>query len=207
MVKIKKLLAAFVALALLLSICALSGCRGNDKPADSSSAADISESSSQNETPPVSSDTAEPESSEAPVKLTDAELSRWASVQVDPDTATVDKFNITAADGGWSITIHLCDEDDLEEYRGYYENALASEKNADIVTGEKTLGGYTYKTATYTANGQYFGAYFSAFDSPVILPDDFGEFTGIYCYIWMGENSEAVISAIDAVIDTLQIKA
>ena len=177
----KKMIA--VAAAALLLICIPTGCGASQ--------------SAPQETVPVTSQT----SREA------VRLSRGTTVAIDPADESVEGFEIAANDGSWRITVHECySAEELKQYREYFDKNVSLESNTDMVTEQKQLGGYTYDTATYTANAQYFGAYFTAFPSPVPLEADYRLF-GYSISVWMEQNTAEILAEAEQVIDTLHAGA
>ncbi len=144
---------------------------------------------------------------ETAANLEEIALPRWATITADPAAVTVDGFSVEAADGTWSDLIHLCtDAEDLERYQGYYDGALTGDSYSEAVSGEKTLGDYTYQTAdcVAAANGQFFSFYFTAFEEPV----DFGDGNacwGLYHYVWRADGGEETKSAVESVIAGLKL--
>lgn len=177
----KKMIA--VAAAALLLICIPTGCGASQ--------------SAPQETVPVTSQTSREE----------VRLSRGTTVAIDPADESVEGFEIAANDGSWRVTVHECySAEELKQYREYFDKNVSLESNTDMVTEQKQLGGYTYDTATYTANAQYFGAYFTAFPSPVPLEADYRLF-GYSISVWMEQNTAEILAEAEQVIDTLHAGA
>ena len=171
----------------------------SSEPASSSEAPSSSEAASSSEAEPSSetepSSEAEPSSEPAssvqpePV-LEEGRVCRFVYLMLDPAAATLDGYSVADVEGNWTMDIHLCNsEEQVEKYRGYYEGTLASDKNTDLVAEEKTYGAYTFQTEHHVANGQKFGTFFVEFDEPVVLPNDYGTYNAIYCYLWMEDES------------------
>ena len=149
---------------------------------------------------------AEGESAEEPAAdLVESDLNDLTYVMLDPNVATMDAYNAAAVDGSWTMDVHICDTaDQLEQYRGYFEKALASENNEDLESGELELANYTWQYERHVANGQNFGTFFTAIDPPVAMPDNFGDVYGVYCYLWMEDF--ASMDAMADIIDTLAFR-
>ena len=134
-------------------------------------------------------------------------LSRGTTVAIDPAVESVEGSEITANDGSWRVTVHECySAEELKQYREYFDKNVSLETNTDMVTEQKQLGGYTYDTAIYTANAQYFGAYFTAFSSPVPLEADYRLY-GYSLSVWMEQNTSEILAETERVIDTLHAGA
>lgn len=137
--------------------------------------------------------------------LVESDLNSLTYVLLDPNVATMDAYNAAAVDGSWTMDVHICDSaDQLEQYRGYFEKALASESNSEIESGELELANYTWQYERHVANGQNFGTFFTAIDPPVSMPDNFGDVYGVYCYLWMEDF--ASMDAMADIIGTLAFR-
>ena len=189
MKKLILLLIALLALTLALAACGAAP-EGSSEPA----AEEAAEEAAAGEQVPEES--AGPE---------EAQLDLWTFLRYDPAVAQVEDYTVSALDGSWTMDIHTCDSaDEVEQYRGYYDKALTSDKNSDLVEEEKTLGDYTWSVERHVANGQNFGTFFTAFDEPLTLPEDRGELCGVYCYLWMEDF--AAMEAMEDVISTLEFR-
>ena len=161
------------------------------EPAQESKEEPAAESSAEPEVSSEPESEPEPEPEPEPA-AEEVRICRFVYMYIDPEAVTVDGYTVTGPDGNWTMDIHLCDgADDLEKRRGYYEKAVANEKNTDIVVEEKAYGPYTAQTETHIANNQKFGTFFIEFEEPVVLPNDFGTYDGIYCYLWMDNSLDA----------------
>lgn len=136
-------------------------------------------------------------------ELHQVQLSRGSHITFDANTVNQNGYEITAKDGSWRMTIHECySSEELESYQEFFEKNVEMNAGNNIVTEKKQLGEYSYDTATYTANEQNFGEYFTAFPSPVAC----GEDTKLYGYsisTWMKQNDGATRDAVETVIGTL----
>ena len=136
----KKVLAILLALTLVLSIGLLAACKKDD----------------------------EKEEPAAPEYPAQALTEDWITVRFDPEVAQVSYYSVEAKDGSWSIKFSLpTNELGLEMDKGGYNmisQGLGDQK--DIVTGEKTLGDYSYQTIRYTQNDKACAYYGCTFDSP-----------------------------------------
>ena len=147
---------------------------------------------------------AAPASDSAQADLTEAKVAKWAYVKIDEENVEVDSFDINAVDGSWRITVHLCDESDLEKYKGYFTKALDVHADDSLKTGKKTFGAYEFDYEYHDTKGDWGGAYFCEMEMPVTLPDDLGIINGVYCYLYMEEDT--CIPAMEEVMNTFEIR-
>ena len=189
MKKLILLLIALLALTLALAACCAAP-EGSSEPA----AEEAAEEAAAGEQVPEES-----------AGLEEAQLDLWTFLCYDPAVAQVEDYTVSALDGSWTMDIHTCDSaDEVEQYRGYYDKALTSDKNSDLVEEEKTLGDYTWSVERHVANGQNFGTFFTAIDPPVAMPDNYGDVYGVYCYLWMEDF--ASMDAMADIIGTLAFR-
>lgn len=189
MKKLNILLVVLLALALCL---AFSACG----PAPEEPAAD---GSAETEEQPAEGE------AEPAAELVESDLNPLTYVLLDPAVATMDAYNAEAIDGSWTMDVHICDTaDQLEQYRGYFDKAVASEDNTEKESGELELANYTWQYERHVANGQNFGTFFTAIDPPVAMPDNYGDIYGVYCYLWMEDF--ASMDAMADIIGTLAFR-
>ena len=136
-------------------------------------------------------------------ELHQVQLSAGSYVTFDAKTVNQDGYEITAKDGSWRMTIHECySAEELASYKEFFEKNVEMNAANNVITEKKQLGEYSYDTATYTANEQNFGEYFTGFPSPV----DCGGGTQLYGYsisTWMKHNDGDTRDAVESIISSL----
>ena len=185
----KKVLAILLALALVLSVGLLAGCKkdGGDK---------------KNDEPTVNEN------------LQDASLEDWATVKIDPEVADVRYHTVEAKDSSWSVEFGFpMNEFGLETSNGDY-NLIANGYGGqtDIVTGDKTLGAYSYRTINYTQSEKSCAHYACAFSDPVSVT--YKDWEGkeqtetLYgVFINCKANDADTLAGLEAIIASLTITA
>ena len=142
---------------------------------------------------------------EAAADLVESDLNPLTYVMIDPATTKMDAYNAEALDGSWTMDVHICDqEDDVEQYGGYFNKALASDSNTELESGELQLDNYTWQYERHVANGQNFGTFFTVLDPPQSMPDNYGDVYAVYCYLWMEDF--ASMDDMAAIIGTLSFR-
>ena len=146
-----------------------------------------------------------PEDTAGQVELTEVKVAKRAYVKIDEENVEVDSYDILAVDGSWRITVHLCDDSDLEKYKDYFTKALDVNADNDLKTGKETFGAYDFEYEYHDAKGDWGGAYFCELETPITLPDNLGIINGVYCYLYM--EDEDCIPAMEEVMRTFEIRA
>lgn len=177
----KRTIALLLSLTLLLSVGLLAGCEKKEAPAP--------------ETAGIST-----------LNWTEAKLYSWVSVKYDETVAEKDGLYINAADSSWWVSFNFATSDtEFENDQVKHDEKRANESYSDVKTEEKTLGNYTYLATTYTANGQFFGAYFAALNPAVAPAGGFDPVQSISVSFFA--EDPAMVEYIDAIIGTLNIVA
>ena len=131
-------------------------------------------------------------------------LSGGTFVTVDANTESVNGYEITAKDGSWRMTVHECySAEELKSYRESFDKNVEMNAANGIVTDKKQLGDYSWDVATYMANEQNFGEYFTALDSPAKL-DGKTQLFGYSISSWMEHNTAETRGAVENVIASLR---
>ncbi|MBQ5969198.1 MAG: hypothetical protein IJL52_03670 [Clostridia bacterium] len=136
----------------------------------------------------------------------------WATVQFDTDAASLRYHTVEANDGSWSVEFGLPMTDyGAETSRNDYKLiTLGYGDQTDIVTGEKTLGAFSYRTIRYTQNGKACAYYDCTFDAPLNVTarlwDGSEEAQQVYgVYIHCKANDSAVLDELETIIASLVI--
>ena len=177
----KRTIAIFLSLTLLLCAALLAGCTKQETP----------------EPKDVGIDTA---------NWTEAKFYSWVTVKYDEAAAEKDGLSINALDGSWWVSFNFANSDsEFENEQTKYAELRANETYTDLTTVEKTLGSFTYQASTYTANGQFFGAYFAELDPAIAPAGGFDPVKSISVKFFAEDPN--MVDYIDAIIGTLNIIA
>ena len=138
--------------------------------------------------------------------------SDWARVQFDADVASLRYHTVEAKDGSWSVEFGLpMNEFGAETSRNDYKLiTLGYGDQTDIVTGEKTLGCFDYRTIRYTQFGRCCAYYDCTFAAPRSVTakiwDGSEESANVYgVYIHCKANDSETLNNLEEMIASLEI--
>ena len=136
----------------------------------------------------------------------------WATVEFDADTADLRYHTVEAKDGSWSVEFGLpMNEYGAETSKNDYKLiTLGYGDQTDIVTGDKALGAFDYRTLRYNQNGKACAYYDCTFAQPKNVTaktwDGSEEAQQVYgVYIQCKADDGAVLDELETIIASLAI--